>query len=63
MHAKKLNHFVARFYLKAWATDDQIWCLRDGITFSRTQGISRPRIISIAYGLSASKTSSSFEIR
>jgi hypothetical protein len=33
MTTKKLNHFVARFYLKAWALDDQIWCLRDGSAF------------------------------
>jgi hypothetical protein len=33
MPTKKLNHFVARFYLKAWATSDQIWCLRDGSIF------------------------------
>ncbi len=33
MPTKKLNHFVARFHLKAWATGNQIWCLQDGEIF------------------------------
>src|SRR5271170_1276279 len=26
---KKLHHFVPRFYLRAWATDDQLSCLQE----------------------------------
>jgi len=33
--------FRARFYLKAWATSDQIWCLRDGSIFQTTSGMWR----------------------
>jgi hypothetical protein len=28
--AKKLHHFVPRFYLRAWAEKDKIWCLQGG---------------------------------
>lgn len=28
--AKKLHHFVPRFYLRAWAENDWIWCLQGG---------------------------------
>lgn len=27
---KKLHHYVPRFYLKAWAEDDLVYCLREG---------------------------------
>lgn len=30
---KKRHHYVWRNYLRAWATDEQIWCLRDGNIF------------------------------
>ena len=33
MPTKKLNHFVSRFHLKAWATGNQIWCLQDSEIF------------------------------
>ncbi len=28
--AKKLHHFVPRFYLRAWAAKEKIWCLQEG---------------------------------
>jgi hypothetical protein len=31
--AKKLHHFVPRFYLKSWAKKNLIYCLRDGEIF------------------------------
>jgi len=27
--AKKLHHFVPRFYLRAWAAKEKIWCVQD----------------------------------
>jgi hypothetical protein len=27
---KKLHHFVPRFYLRAWAANERIYCLQDG---------------------------------
>jgi hypothetical protein len=30
---KILHHYVPCFYLRAWATNDQIWCLRGGKSF------------------------------
>ena len=30
---KRRQHHVWQHYLKSWATDNQIWCLRDGNTF------------------------------
>ena len=27
---KKLHHYVPRFYIKAWAQDDLVYCLRNG---------------------------------
>ncbi|MEH6443028.1 MAG: DUF4238 domain-containing protein [Oceanospirillaceae bacterium] len=30
---KRRHHYVWRYYLKAWAIDNQIWCLRDGKIF------------------------------
>ena len=30
---KILHHYVPCFYLRAWAHNDQIWCLRDGKSF------------------------------
>ena len=30
---KILHHYVPCFYLRAWAQNDQIWCLRDGKSF------------------------------
>ena len=30
---KRRQHHVWQHYLKSWATDDQIWCLRDGSIF------------------------------
>src|SRR5689334_16231928 len=38
---KKLHHYVPRFYLKAWAERDLVYCLRDG-------EISRPNIRNVA---------------
>jgi hypothetical protein len=32
---KKLHHFVPKFYLRAWAPDDQIHCLQDGRVTTR----------------------------
>src|SRR4051812_45525265 len=30
---KKQHHYVFRAHLKAWATNDQVWCLRDSKVF------------------------------
>ncbi|MGC9272205.1 DUF4238 domain-containing protein, partial [Acidiphilium sp.] len=31
---KRRHHHVWQFYLKSWATNDKIWCLRDGKIFN-----------------------------
>ena len=31
---KKLHHFVSRFYLRAWAEDNLLFCLQDGATYN-----------------------------
>ena len=44
MHKKRRHHYVWRHYLKSWASNEQIWCFREGKIFqSNLMGVAQKR--------------------